>query len=348
MQGCRCSKRSMPKVNVGLDVSDRTTSICVLNAAGEALLETSVATDPRAIADALKPYRRLLDKVGHESGCKATWLHKELLRKKLPVVCLDPWHTHAALAANRNKTDRKDARGIAEVLCRGIFTTAYVRSESAQRGRALLSHRAALVHKHRDLQSLVAATLKLAGAKLIAGRETARVKGLDRRAVAPDLIAIVLSTVRAIEAINAEIANLNALLEANAKADPVCRRPMTVPGVGPVTAFSFRTSIDDPGRFKSSRTVAAHFGLTPRTYQSGSTSLTGGISKRGDASVRSLLYQSAATLINISKRECRLRSWALNLRERKGFKRAAIACARRMAVIMHRMWITERDFDPSP
>jgi transposase len=337
----------MGSLYVGLDVADKMTSICVLDTSGQALLETSVETDGAAIVAALKPYRRMLAKVGHETGCKATWLHKELQRKKLPVVCLDAYRTHSALAASRNKTDTNDARGIAEVLCRGIYTEAFVRSDASQRARDLLNHRTALVRKRADLELLLGATLKLSGARLVSDRsdKTAKIMIGSHRAPA-DLADTLSCTMRAIAMLREEAMKLEKVLERQVNADPVCRRLMTTPGVGPITAFAFRSALDDPKRFSSSRAVAVYFGLTPRTYQSGSFSTTGHISKRGDASVRSLLYQAGSSMLIKVRKPSRLRTWAVRLREQKGFKIAATACARRMAVIMHKMWITERDFDP--
>ncbi len=335
----------MAKLFAGLDVADASTSICVMEVSGAVIAELSAATTGAAITAALSPYRRSLALIGHESGCKATWLYRELKKKKLPVVCLDAWHTHSALRASRNKTDRNDARGIAEVLCRGIFTKAHVRSEQSQIGREMLTHRRALIRKSLDLQLLMNSTLKLAGAKCDGKKGEFVVRSLNRRPVDSALIATVLHTHSAIVALQQEALALTHVIQSRADGDAICRGLMTVPGVGPITAFAFRTAVDDPERFSSSRMVAAHFGLTPRTFQSGQTAVTMGISKRGDAMVRSLLYQSAGSLLNICKSECRLRQWGLRLRAQKGFKVAAIACARKMAVVMHKMWVTGHDFD---
>lgn len=334
----------MVKAYAGLDVADKSTSICVLSANGEALVETSASTEAAAIGEVLKPYRRVLDKIGCESGSKAMWLAREMLRKKWPVVCLDARHTHAALSASVNKTDVNDARGIAEVLCRGIYSTSYLRSEFAQTGRAILVHRKALLHKRIDLERLATGVLKQVGGKLVRKGDTLTPMPQKRRRLDPDLRHVLEGSLAVITGMRAESARLDALVVRLAESDAVCRRLMTVPGVGPITAFAFRTAVDDPSRFTSSRTVAAYFGLTPKTYQSGETSYTGRISKRGDAEVRSLLYQSAGSLINICKTSWRLKVWAKDLAKRKGFKLAAIACARRLAVVLHRMWITETDF----
>lgn len=338
----------MAKMFAGLDVADKTTAICVLNPTGEIVLEASAATEAAAIGDVLKPYRRMLGGIGHESGSKAMWLHKELAKKKWPVVCLDAMHTHAALAANRNKTDKNDARGIAEVLSRGIYTTAYVRSDASQNARTILTHRKAIIRKRIDLERLTAMNLKLIGGKLSKTDDGALMAvPQKRKRLESDVSLVFAGTLKIVEVLRAEGERLDKLVERLAKEDPICRRLMTVPGVGPVTAYAYRAAVDDPHRFTSSRNVAAHFGLTPRTFQSGEASYTGRISKRGDVEMRSLLYQAASSIINISKSPWRVRLWAKHLASTKGFKVGAVACARKLAVVMHKMWITERDFDPS-
>lgn len=335
----------MAKAYAGLDVSDETTAVCVVSANGEMLCETTANTNAASVGAALKPYRRVLDKVACESGTKSMWLARELLRKKWPIVCLDAMHTHKALAASINKTDKNDARGIAHIVSRGIYATAHIRSEQTQAARAILVHRKGMLRKRLDLERLSRGVLKQVGAKLVREGDTLTIVGQQRRRLDPLMRELVESSISVINVLQAEHARLDALLVRTAEADPVCRRLMAIPGVGPVTAFAFRTSIEDPHRFASSRLVASYFGLTPRTYQSGETSHVGHISKRGDREVRSLLYQSAGSLISICKTPWRVRTWAKGLAERKGFKLAAIACARRLAVIMHRMWVTETDFD---
>lgn len=334
----------MVKLYAGLDVADKTTSICVLKAGGEILLETVAETDAASIGLALKPYRRVIDKVGHESCAKAMWLNKELRRKQWPVVCLDALRTHAALAANRNKTDKNDARGIAEVLSRGIYTAAYVRSDASQVSRTILTHRRAVIRKRIDLERLTSSNLKLIGGKLVRDGDSWTAKPQARRRLDDNLKRVFGGTIAIIDLLRNEGDRLDALVSKLAHEDAVCRRLMTMPGVGPITAFAYRAAVDDPYRFKSSRSVAAHFGLTPRTFQSGDSCYIGHITKRGDTEVRSLLYQAAASLINISKSPWRVRTWAKDLAATKGFKVAAVACARRMAVTLHRMWVTESDF----
>lgn len=335
------------KAYAGLDVADKTTAICIVSADGEILLEASAATDPAAIGQVLKPYRRLLSKIACEAGDKSMWLAREMLRKKWPVICLDAFHTHSALRASINKTDANDARGIAQVLCRGIYTVAYIRSEQAQACRTILLHRKAMLRKRMELSLLASGILRQVGGKLVREGHTLTVSSQNRRRLDPAMREVLESSIAVMDVLQAEHERLDAVLVRLANADPVCCRLMTIPGVGPVTAFAYRTAIEDPHRFASSRSVPAYFGLTPRVYQSGERSHSGTISKRGDPEVRSLLYQSAGSLINVCKTPWRVRTWAKELAKRKGFKLAAISCARRLAVVMHRMWITEHNFDPS-
>lgn len=335
----------MPKVFAGLDVADKTTAICVMAAGGEIMLEASANTEVGAIGDILKPYRRVLGGVALESGNKGMWLAREMLRKKWPIICLDARHTQKALSAAGNKTDKNDARGIAEVLSRGVYRTAHLHTSIARAGRAILRQRAALVRKRGDLERLVRGVLKYEGARLVRkGTEFAFVSARGQR-LDSNLQAALLQTLKTTAAIQAGEKQLDLLVRRLSEADPVCRRLMTVPGVGHITAFAFRMAVDDPSRFSSSRDVAAYFGLTPRTVQSGETSSTLGITRLGDREVRSLLYQAGGSVIVRCKTPWRVRTWAVALAERRGHKVAAVACARRLAVIMHRMWVTGRDFD---
>jgi len=332
----------MTKLSAGLDVGDRTTAICVINDADDTCLEVSVPTTPTAIHAALKPYRRRLHAVGLETGTRSSWLYSELSQRRLPVVCLDARYAHAALSAKRNKTDKTDAHGIAVLLARGLFTTVHVRSRQAVRVRLLLNVRKTLQRKALDLQMALRMAEKMFGGnverrgrKLV--RTKAKAKGDDIHRGLSDILH------RCSEALLSEVKTLDRLVLQSANSDPVCRQLMTVPGVGPITALSFRAGVDDPKRFKSSRTVAAYFGLTPRRFQSGQTDYSGHISRMGDRAVRTALYTAAQAMLR-SKRATPLREWGLALAKRKGKKLANVACARKLAVIMHRMWITERDF----
>jgi transposase len=328
----------------GLDVSDKSTAVCVIDAAGVVVSEASVETEPVAIARALKPYRRVLSRVAHESGAKAPWLQKELVRRRFPIVCLDARAASGVLAAQRNKTDKNDARALAQLVRTGWYSPAHTKSDESFRMRLLLTHRRQLMRKAQAIDLCLRGSLKVFGGyiekkervKLPAKKRDAMIEGLGD------------AMVRARNAITKEVKKLDVQVQTCAKRDPVCRRFMAIPGVGPITALTYRAAVDDPRRFSNSRNVAAHFGLTPRRYQSGETDIRGRISKRGDRSVRTALYEAAMVMLTVSKSPCALRQWGLRLRKEKGVRIAAVAVARKLAVVMHRMWITNRDFEAMP
>lgn len=336
----------MSALYAGLDVSDLTTSICLVDAKGKRIFETDCETTPASVALALKPYRAVLEKMGLESGSKSSWLTRELIKKKFPAICVDARLAHSALGAQRNKTDKNDARGIAHLMRTGLYSPSYLRSDESFRTRLMLAHRRSLKRSAIALEVSLRMSVKVLGAKVEKKRDVLTVKQAGRR---PDPIVTRLTQtmIRARSALVTEIKGFDALIAKMVAKDPVCRRLMTVPGVGPLTALTYRAAIDDPARFSSSRAVAAYFGLTPRRKQSGQSDYSGRISRMGDMSVRAALYEAASALIAVSKSKCALRLWALRLRKEKGFRVATVACARKLAVILHRMWISGRDFDES-
>jgi transposase len=328
-----------------LDVSDKTTAVCVIDSDGALVAESSVETSPAAIALFLKPYRRTLERVGQESGTKAPWLHKELVRKKFPMVCLDARMAHALLSTQRNKTDKNDARALARLVRNGWSSQSYIKSDEAFRWRMLLTHRRILKRKALSIELSLRDALKLIGGKVELRGRTQRLKSV--KGADPLVLMLATSMLRARNVLMQEAARLDAVAKKIAEADPVCRRLMTIPGVGPDTALTFRAAVDDPHRFKTSRNVAAHFGLTPRRFQSGAVSIMGRITKCGAPSVRSALYNAAFALLHNCKGESQLRAWGLRLLQQKGGNKARVAVARKLAVIMHRIWVTRRDFEAS-
>lgn len=335
----------MSKLFAGLDVSLDKTSICVVDARGNLVFENEAASTPSAISTALKPYRTLLGKVGHEAGIFTPWLHRELLRRKLPAICLDARKTRAALAAQRNKTDRNDARDIAIALARGFEGAAHVKSDEAHRIRMLLTFRRCLKRKANDIEMTLRTTLKVFGATTVRRGTAFTIKYATRR---PDpLVAqLVKTALDARRSVQAEANRLESVAVKLARADAVCRRLMTIPGVGPLTALAFKAAVDDPRRFSSSRVVGSYFGLTPRRIQSGRTDFQTSISRQGDFETRAMLYSAASTMLSCCKKPSKFRTWGLKLVAANGFKHASVACARKLAVIMHRVWITETPFQP--
>ncbi len=324
----------------GLDVSIDDTAICVVSDSGEVVLETSVATDPGTIADALRPYAGRLRRAGHEAGALSPWLHPELIAAGVPAVCLETRHVRAAMAAQRNKTDAKDALGIAHIMRTGWFRQAHIKTESCYRIRLLLVQRRNLKRKFLDIENTIRHSLKAFGIRLgKVGRGC--FEEAVREAIADDAMTVGLMEcmLRARAALWTEYLVLNKLVVQLAMADELCRRFMAIPGVGPVTALSFSAAIDDPTRFRRSRDVAAYFGLTSKRWQSGtSIDVKGRISKAGDPDVRRALYEAASAMLARFKGSDMIKSWGLKLAKTKCHAKARIAVARKLATVMHAMW----------
>ncbi len=149
---------------------------------------------------------------------------------------------------------------------------------------------------------------------------------------------------RARAALRAEYAALHREVLRIVRLDADCRRMMTVPGVGAIVAVTFKAAVDDPGRFKRSRDVGAHFGLTPKRYQSGEVDRSGHISKTGDAQVRTALFEAAHVMLLRVQRFSALKAWALRVARTRGLKRAKVALARKLAVVLHRLWVDGTEF----
>lgn len=324
----------------GLDVSVKETAICVVDASGKVALQSAVPTDPRAIAETLSPYRAALKRVGHEAGALSPWLQAGLLKLKLPAVCLETRHIRAAMAAQRNKTDATDALALAHIVRTGWYKTVHVKSDISYRLRLLLLQRRNLKRKFLDIENSVRHSLKVFGLRVgRVGRHKfdARIREL----VGED--AMILAMIEPMLTVRAvmweQYGRLHKLLLQVVSRDELCRRYLRIPGVGPVTALAFKTAMDDPSRFKSSKLVGAYFGLTPRRWQSGSSiDHQGHISKQGDNEVRNALYEAASCLLVRFTHFSALKAWGLKIAKARGHKKAVVAVARKLAIIMHAMW----------
>lgn len=336
------------ELHVGLDVALESTSICIVDEAGSKLLETSVASEPEAICLALKKHVRRIVRIGIEACSTGIWLARELLAEGLPVTVVEARHMRSALSAMRNKTDRNDAHGIAQMMRMGWFRVVHVKGSNTQRLGTFLANRRLLKRKLVDVQNHIRGALRAHGLKVgtvAAGRFDARVRELIEGGDYM-LQSMIESMLEVRAAVASSFTKLHKILLMIVKHDEVCRRFMTVPGVGPVAALSFKVTIDDPHRFRRSRTVGAHLGLTPRKYQSGTSVDWGGhISKMGDGNARSALCEAAASLILRVQRYCALKAWALKIAKRSSTKCAIIAVARKLAMILHRIWIDGTEFD---
>jgi transposase len=333
----------------GIDVSLRSVSICVVDDSGAIRFESKVVAETEAIVGALRKFEPEIRQVGFEAGTLTQYLAYGLRAAGFEVICMEARQVAASLAAMRNKTDRNDARGLAQILRTGWYRVVHVKSAQSHRVRALLSSRKAILTKCIDLENELRGLLKVIGVRLPIRVGHGAFDALVRQHVEshPDWAPALLPMLEARTMLYKTFLKLEYAVRALARNDSVCRRLMTVPGIGPVTSLTFKVAVDDPGRFRSSRMVAAHFGLTPRRYQSGETDNPGRISKAGDPAVRQALYASAHALMTRSEAWSTLKAWGLRLAKTRGHKRAVTAVARKLAVILHRMWVRAMDFEPS-
>jgi transposase len=331
---------------VGLDVSVKETSVCVVDAADRVILEQKVPTEPADIIALLTSLGVSFCRIGIEAGPLSQWLVNALTVADLPAICVETRHMKALLTAQQiNKTDRNDARGIAQMMRVGLFKPVHVKTLPAQEQRMLLTSRKLLQRKLLDLELELRGTLRNFGLKvgIVSGsRYEARVRELVTGF--PRLAAIAEPLLNVRRVMRQQLAVLHKMLLDTVRDDPVCRRLMTAPGVGAVVALTYRATVDQPQRFVHSRAVGAHVGLTPKRYQSGQTDYNGGVSKCGDALLRTMLYEAAHSLLIHGRKWSWLKAWGIRVAQRRGMRRAIVAVARRLAVVLHRMWVDGSEF----
>jgi transposase len=328
-----------------LDVSLEKTTLCVMAADGAIVQEAVVATDPCAIADALAFHRTDLERIGLEAGPLSEWIVRGLADQGFTAVLMETRQVRAALSAQIVKTDRKDARGMAHLLRTGWFRPVHVKTMDAREQRAMLAARTTLVARLKDIENSSRGLLRGFGLRL----SRALRSGWDaevREAVAGHavLLQIIEPLLAARATLREQVRLLDKRVRDAAKADAVCRRLMTAPGVGAIVALTFRAAVDQPERFGSSKQIGACFGLTPRKYQSGEMDRSGAISCAGDASVRVALFEAAHVIMTRVASWSTLKAWAMGVARRRGAKRAKVALARKLGVVLHRMWVDETDF----
>jgi len=335
------------KFYCGLDVSLRETAICVVNEKGDIIRETSVPTEPEPISAWLKMVGLPIERVGLEAGSVTPWLCSELLKLGWAAICIETRHAKAALAAQRVKTDRNDARGIAHMMRTGWFREVHIKSEESQKLRILLGNRRCLLEKRLDIDSQIRGTIKVFGLKIgkvTAGTYEPRVRELI--ADVPELDAYIAPMLEARRHLIEQSRKLEKAILDYVKQDDICQLFMTIPGIGALTALAYKTFVDRPERFAHSRGVGAALGLTPRKYASGEVDYDGGITKCGDGFVRAHLFEAAKSLLSRCAGKNPIKSWGMRIAKRSSMKNACVAVARRLAVVMHAMWRDGTAFDP--
>jgi transposase len=330
---------------VGLDVSMEETSVCVMDATGSVAWEGKVETSPAALLRALHRRAPEAARVGLESGPLSTWLWHELRAAGIAVVCVDARHAQAALSMRVNKTDRNDAQGLAQLVRMGWYREVKVKGLAAHADGALLVSRALLVTQRCELENQIRGLLKNFGLRVKATKGRAFEQSASALAgKQPMLGELVRALLTVWSSLRLQIEILTRQVRSQVAGDAVCRRLMTMPGVGPMTALAYRTAIDDPSRFRHSASVGAYLGLTPRRYASGEIDRMGRISRCGDPLARSYLFEAANVMLGRTRQTNSLKRWGTKLAKRAGLKKARVALARKMAVVLHRMWLDGTDF----
>jgi transposase len=333
----------------GIDVSLECSSVCVVEASGKIVREGKVASEPAALIAWFGSLGFAVERVGLEAGPLSQWLYAAIRDAGFAVELIETRHVRDAFKAMPVKTDRNDARGIAQLMRLGWFRPVHCKSMAAQETRAVLTARKLVQSKRRDVENSLRGILRGFGLKVGETTERSFAGRIGELVDGHPTLETIAKTLLAVHAVLLrEFNTLDKHVRLMARSNPQAKLLMTTPAVGPIVALTYACAIDDPSRFKSSKAAGAHFGLTPRKYQSGQTDRTGRISKIGDASVREALYQAAHIMLVKPLKGCRdLKSWAMRIARRAGPRKAKVALARKLAVIMHRMLADGQAFNPA-
>jgi len=334
------------KYYIGLDVSMKRTFICVLNEEGKIVDESSEKTDPHVIADYFSKLGLKEIVVGFESGSLSHYLVTGFKERAIDPICMDARTLSPILALKINKTDKNDARGIAEALRSNMYTRVHCKPQESVERSILLVSRRALINQQTQLKNTVRGLLKSYGIRL--GSVGAKkfsctvMKYLEGREEV--VILSITALLSAFDHLIKEIEKIDKKMLEIAGQDKEVQQLMSVPGIGPVTALTYKTEIFDPSRFKDSKSVGAYLGMTPTQYASGDVQRQGRISKCGSNELRSLLVEAGIVILTRSKKWSKVKAWGLKIMRKKGLKKAALAVGRKLAVIMHRMMIEQKEF----
>lgn len=341
----------------GLDVSNADTSICIVDSDNNIVKEGKVTSDPDVIGEYFTKTGLEFGKIGLETGSLSTWLVTGLRKQGLNVVCIDARVMAAILQTKVNKTDKNDAKAIANAIRCNNYREVHIKSTEALQRNALLTVRKGLLRTRNRLFNTARGVLKTFGIKLKKKAKSLREAVKDATSFDEFLPAekrfsshldwsVIESITVAVEKIEEQLQILNDKLTTIEKTDPIVKRLMTHPGVGVVTACTFKAEIDDPTRFKTARTVGAYLGMTPRQYSSGEITRQGRISKQGSSEVRSLLHEAGIVLLTRTKKASKLKAWGLKKKKTMKTQKAAMAVGRKIGINLLRMWLDEKDFDP--
>lgn len=335
---------------IGLDVSMKTTSVCFMNENGKVLKQCTVATNPEAIMAAIMEQNLPLERVALECGGISHWLTKHLKRLGLPIICIDARKMSAAISIRANKTDKNDAQEIANALRTGYYKEVYQKQDYIMEKHTLLSTRRSLIEQRTQLINTIRGLMKLHGI-LDCGSSSndKRFSENVRRLLAncgEDFHLSINGLLNPLKTVSEEITKIDSRVEEITEGDEDVRLLKTIPGVGAVTALTFVLEIDNPARFKKSKSVGAYFGMTPTQYSSGETHRQGGISKMGSNEMRALLSQAAMSMMYCTKRWSCLKLFGLKIRKKHGHGKAIVALGRKLGVVMHRMLLDRKPFEP--
>jgi transposase len=345
------------KYYVGLDISNKDTSICIVDQNGNIVKEAKVLSDPGSIHSYLIKTGLQFEEVGLETGSLSHWLYTKLKAFGWNMICIDSRYMSAILSVNVNKTDRNDARSIANAIRCKNYKEVHIKSIESIKINCLLTARKTLVKQRSQLNNVIRGSLKTFGIKLPKGKK--HVKEAIKEALAFEEFTIekdklsssvdwsvIEALIVCCEKIEQQLEILEQKLGVFAKEDHIIQRLMTHPGVGVVTATTYKAEIDDPTRFKKSRSVGAYLGMTPKQYSSGEIVKQGRVSKSGSKELRALLHESGMVLITRTKAKSKLKSWGLKKKRKLKTQKASMAVGRKIAVNLHRMWIEDKNFDP--
>src|SRR3984893_9821519 len=331
----------------GIDVSLEWSSVCVVDGSGKIVREVKVKSEPAALIDWFASLGFGLARIGLEAGPLSQWLYAAMKQAGLAVELLETRHVRDAFKARPVKSDRNDARGIAQLMRLGWCRPVHCKSMAAQEVRAILTARKLVQSKLLDVENSLRGILRGFGLKV--GKTTRtnfaeRIKELVKDQPNLETIGESLASVRAV--LLGEFKAFEKQVRAMSRLNANTRLLMSTPAAGPMVALTSASAIDDPARFRSSKRAGPLFGLTPKKHQSGETDRSGRISKIGDAAVRAALYEAAHIILTKPIKGCsRLKSWAMRIAKRAGTNKAKFALARQLAVILHCLLVTATPFN---